>query len=576
MVLAVAVFAVLFGLATPAVVKAGDVSVSLGAEPKKLSETAVGESDTIDFDGAGTFVIDADKTVKSLKCGGNGSVIISGDGTHTLYVTGDEDSHLEGFNFTLSGANIEFTGALLCNNAVINSGSIKAKIIKAESNNGTIEIKGGTVNAALAVDKESNYYQGTIEISGGVVNATNTDGPGISISNRDGIVEISGGEITVNGTDSGIYVQNGNVKITGGTVNATGGAGKPGIEIGTGTITVDEDNAEVVAKTKDSNGEKEYKKPEPEKHNIKVNIWPDEECGTVTGIPKDGKIVKGDKFTLTATANDGYSFDYWELTAGIDEKDCVIKDNTIHVIVNFEEDIEITAYFYSNMEESEEEDEWVIRFKKNGGKGEMDPQRVKKGETVKLNKNVFTRDGYTFKNWNTKADGSGSDYEDKASFKPAASLTLYAQWKKSDKHDDKDDDDDEVSHSSDGGNQPATVNPLALTMGNVTGLPYGSFIARSEQGPAAKAAFAAARPAGYVEGFTFNLITNGTANTTLKKGSFTMTIPAELRKSGRTFKIVALDKNGKPFVLPDTDNDPNTITVAFDIEGYAFDLIYKD
>ena len=55
-----------------------------------------------------------------------------------------------------------------------------------------------------------------------------------------------------------------------------------------------------------------------------------------------------------------------------------------------------------------------------------------------------------------------------------------------------------------------------------------------------------------------------------------MTIPAELRKAGRTFAIIALDKNGKTFVLPDTDTDPNTITVAFDLEGYAFDLIYKD
>ena len=113
-------------------------------------------------------------------------------------------------------------------------------------------------------------------------------------------------------------------------------------------------------------------------------------------------------------------------------------------------------------------------------------------------------------------------------------------------------------------------------MGNMTGLPYGSYLARCEQGPAAKALFASSRPAGYVEGFTFNLITNGTANNTLKKGSFTMTISAELRKAGRTFAIVALDKNGKTFVLPDTDTDPNTITVAFDLEGYAFDLIYKD
>ncbi len=34
--------------------------------------------------------------------------------------------------------------------------------------------------------------------------------------------------------------------------------------------------------------------------------------------------------------------------------------------------------------------------------------------------------------------------------------------------------------------------------------------------------------------------------------------------------------NGKPYLLPDTDTDPETITVALSFEGYALDLIYMD
>ncbi len=38
---------------------------------------------------------------------------------------------------------------------------------------------------------------------------------------------------------------------------------------------------------------------------------------------------------------------------------------------------------------------------------------------------------YTFKKWNTKADGSGTDYSRNASYSANASLTLYAQWSSS-------------------------------------------------------------------------------------------------------------------------------------------------
>ena len=51
--------------------------------------------------------------------------------------------------------------------------------------------------------------------------------------------------------------------------------------------------------------------------------------------------------------------------------------------------------------------------------------------TVILNENTFLRDGYVFSGWNTKKDGSGTAYEDKAVFAvPAADTVLFAQWEK--------------------------------------------------------------------------------------------------------------------------------------------------
>ncbi len=54
-------------------------------------------------------------------------------------------------------------------------------------------------------------------------------------------------------------------------------------------------------------------------------------------------------------------------------------------------------------------------------------------ETVKLNKNGYTKNAYTFAGWNTAADGSGTSYADEAEVTKLRSgdkdtITLYAQW----------------------------------------------------------------------------------------------------------------------------------------------------
>lgn len=41
---------------------------------------------------------------------------------------------------------------------------------------------------------------------------------------------------------------------------------------------------------------------------------------------------------------------------------------------------------------------------------------------------TFTREGFAFSGWNTKADGSGTTYADKGSCTPKEDMTLYAQW----------------------------------------------------------------------------------------------------------------------------------------------------
>ena len=70
----------------------------------------------------------------------------------------------------------------------------------------------------------------------------------------------------------------------------------------------------------------------------------------------------------------------------------------------------------------------TITFNANGGTGSMDVVRVKVGESITLPTNEFTNAKAEFAGWNTKTDGSGTTYADKATVKPTANMTLYAQW----------------------------------------------------------------------------------------------------------------------------------------------------
>ena len=51
----------------------------------------------------------------------------------------------------------------------------------------------------------------------------------------------------------------------------------------------------------------------------------------------------------------------------------------------------------------------TITFDNNGGTGTMDTQTIIAGESANLYKNAFTRDGYNFTGWNTRADGEGQE-----------------------------------------------------------------------------------------------------------------------------------------------------------------------
>ena len=80
---------------------------------------------------------------------------------------------------------------------------------------------------------------------------------------------------------------------------------------------------------------------------------------------------------------------------------------------------------------------YTIAYHGNGStSGTMSAKKgCKYGTSYTLSANAYRRSGYSFTGWNTKADGSGKAYANKATVKNLSSsngstVTLYAQWKK--------------------------------------------------------------------------------------------------------------------------------------------------
>lgn len=137
-------------------------------------------------------------------------------------------------------------------------------------------------------------------------------------------------------------------------------------------------------------------------------------------VPETQTVISGSKSSkITATVKDGYTWSKWS------------DGKTANPYPAFEvtEDITIKANAVGNT--------YYVVYNKNHndetGTGTMSKSTHTYGTASSLAANKFTRTGYTFNGWNTKADGSGTSYADKASVSKltttaGATVNLYAKW----------------------------------------------------------------------------------------------------------------------------------------------------
>ena len=144
---------------------------------------------------------------------------------------------------------------------------------------------------------------------------------------------------------------------------------------------------------------------------------------TSPSVNSGNLVLSGTSMTFTAKdAKNGYTWKAWynnnagtgtALTTNKAYATTITDNTTIYAVY--------TANTYS------------VKFDANGGTGTMSNQNFTYGTAKNLTANAFTRTGYTFAGWNTKEDGSGTSYADKASVKNLSStndatVTLYAKW----------------------------------------------------------------------------------------------------------------------------------------------------
>ncbi len=152
---------------------------------------------------------------------------------------------------------------------------------------------------------------------------------------------------------------------------------------------------------------------------IAIHFYPDSDSGTGTGTMADQSVPSGVDTKLNSnrfTAPNGMTFKEWNT-----------KKDGSGTSYGDGDNINVTGetYLYAQWRK----DAAIITFEANGGNGTMEPQEMEKNVATALNPNTYTpQAGMAFNGWNTRADGSGSSFKDKATVRVTRDITLYAQW----------------------------------------------------------------------------------------------------------------------------------------------------
>ena len=174
-----------------------------------------------------------------------------------------------------------------------------------------------------------------------------------------------------------------------------------------------------------------------EKGDVSISIYVDWKANTYTvkynGNGNTGGSTAGSSHTYDTakglTANGftktGYTFKNWNTKADGSGTSYADKASVKNLTATNGATVTLYAQWTAN--------KYTVTYNANGGTGTMANQELTYDKAAALNANTFKRTGYRFNGWNTKADGTGTSYADKASVKnltanSGGTVTLYAKW----------------------------------------------------------------------------------------------------------------------------------------------------
>ena len=139
------------------------------------------------------------------------------------------------------------------------------------------------------------------------------------------------------------------------------------------------------------------------------------EKGTgISSVSGGGSYASGTSVTVSATPSANYNFTNWTNSSG------TVVSTSASYTFNLTTNTTLTANAGLNT--------YDIIYDANGGSGAPSKQTKIHGVNLTLSATKPTFVGHSFKNWNTKPDGSGDSYNAGAIFSTNATITLYAQW----------------------------------------------------------------------------------------------------------------------------------------------------
>ncbi|MCR4648794.1 MAG: DUF4214 domain-containing protein [Lachnospiraceae bacterium] len=412
----------------------------------------------------GTFVLNGGTISNNSTSGGNGGGVMAYSGSFTMNggsITGNYSAFNGGalvLNGGPSGSEFTMNGGTISNNSSKNVGGA---IYSIDSN---IYLEDGIIKGNNSDTSAGGVYivAGSLYMSGGTImnNEAVSNGGGINVTYAN--CYISGGTIKgniVKGNGGGIYLYNGGLKFSGGEI--TGNIAET--NSGGGLYSYDSvlimSGGKISDNTsREGGGLSLYNEERDYKFTIDGGIIKDnssKESGDDVyiygkGVISDG-IIKGDSYLYPTygsvkffsnkgkgtaytqyyklSGNDvltenrytrsGYTFYNWNTKADGSGK-------------TYKDGAQVTENSPSKLYAQWAPAKYTVSFDANGGSGTMSSQSIKFNTSTALSKNTFKKSGYVFNCWNTKADGSGTSYEDADKVKLKTlnvnKITLYAQW----------------------------------------------------------------------------------------------------------------------------------------------------